>query len=409
VAGYEVDEFGLPVGYRLLLVERGGSAAGIPVQWDSATSFPWEEPREGALVWIMDENSSAASTRTFDLVLRRGKASSSSFTIEKRADSHLLVRSGQKQMLQYNYGIVRQAEGENGSYDRAAYIHPVWTPGGKIVAGDFSPEHIHQRGLFLAYRSVRFGELETDFWGLGESSGRILPDRVRPAHVTGPVFAKLTIHNKGSVSGQTFLKEVWGVRIYQMPRKDLWLFDVLVRQIPVDPKSPDTLSPEPLTMELEKVLYGGMSYRGPSEWLHHSSQEVTRAVSQGIEFPGIRWLPPEVELDVLTSEGKSRADGNETAARWIDYTGPVGDGWGGLVMFSHPGNLRHPMSLRIHPELPYFSYALTQNAPLTVHSDQSLDQRFRILVHDGHPDRQRNERVGSDYVDPVEIVFEAAD
>jgi hypothetical protein len=77
-------------------------------------------------------------------------------------------------------------------------------------------------------------------------------------------------------------------------------------------------------------------------------------------------------------------------------------------MFSHPENPRHPMSVRIHPELPYFSFALTQQASYVVRSGQSLDLRFRALVHDGRPDRALNALIRADFENPAEAHFEPA-
>jgi hypothetical protein len=400
---------GLPEGYHLVLKGRNTVVTEIPVQWDSDTLFPWEKRGSGALVWLMEDLSPDDSAQTYDLLLKRGTEEDSTLNIKDHAEDYLVLRTGQKPVMQYNYGIVQQVEGESGPYDRAAYIHPVWTPDGRVITGDFSPEHIHQRGLFMAFRRVRFGEMETDFWGLGESSGRILPDERKPEYSTGPVLAKIEIHNRGDVSGKTHFKEVWGIRVYKMSDSEFWLFDVVVRLLPVDPKRPGGPASSSLEMVLEKLHYSGMSFRGPSNWLHRESQDVARALAQGIEFTGVRWLPPDLELDVITSEGKTRADGDGEAARWVDYTGPSGDGWGGLAMFSHRENLRHPMPLRIHPELPYFSFALTRDAPLTVCSDRSLDQRFRVLVHDGHPDPVLNERIGSAYENPVKVIFVSSD
>ena len=392
-------------GHQLFLVDDSGRDAMIAAEWDAATPFPWEDNDRGALVWIMDERSEEAKTRTFDLVTKRGGELPSPFSVEDRPGTYLRVRRGGKKLLQYNHGVVRQKEGEVGSYDRAAYIHPLWTPKGNVVTGDFSPEHIHQRGIFLAFRRVTFDELETEFWGLGETLGRILPDKIEPRYETGPVLAKLTFHNIGVVSGRTYFREVWGIRVYELAGNDYYLFDIVVKQIPVDPEAPGSQPGVPKTMELGQLHYGGMSFRGPSNWLRRDGRDVTRALAEGIEFPGVEWLPPEVELDVLTSEGKTREDGNETRARWVDYTGPLGDSWGGVTMFCHPENPAHPTPLRIHPELPYLSYALTQNGPVTVTSEKPLVQQFRVLAHDGRPDRQLNELHGSHYLDPPMITF----
>ena len=129
---------------HLVLIEEGGAKSRINVQWDSEVDFDWEKVTgKGALVWILDGKTQKEAKRTFKLVLEPGTAPSSPFTIENISKKHLLVKYKDHSILRYNYGIVQQTEGKSGLYDRAGYIHPVWTPDGKIITGDFSPEHCY--------------------------------------------------------------------------------------------------------------------------------------------------------------------------------------------------------------------------------------------------------------------------
>jgi hypothetical protein len=89
-----------------------------------------------------------------------------------------------------------------------------------------------------------------------------------------------------------------------------------------------------------------------------------------------------VPLDVLTSEGKDRIGANTTSARWLDYTGPLGNQWGGLVIFDHPANPCYPTPLRVHAELPYFCCPFFQNKPYTVYSSKP-GSTYRFLIHNG--------------------------
>jgi len=177
--------------YHLVLVERGPGGARLPVQWEGQADFTWEKAsRNGALVWILDGKTQKNSSRSFKLVLEKGPASTGPFTIEDINNKSLLVKCSDREVLRYNYGIIQQTEGKTGPYDRSSYIHPVWTPAGKVITGDFSPEHIHQRGIFFAWTKAVFGEIETEFWGLGKSAGRILVDDLGPSVIEGPVFAQ---------------------------------------------------------------------------------------------------------------------------------------------------------------------------------------------------------------------------
>lgn len=397
----------IPHDHYLVLVEKGGLKSKINVQWEPEASFEWEKTgSKGALVWILDGKTPKATTRTFKLVLKEGAAPSGPFTVEDKKNKHLLIKQNKRPVLRYNYGIVQETEGQTGPYDRSSYIHPVWTPTGKIITGDFSPEHIHQRGIFLAWRPVKFGEVETDFWALGDATGRVLPDHLEPIVIQGPVFTELVIHNQGMVEDKIYFKEVWVVRIYSLSTDDVWLFDMHVSQVPVDPENPHTLPKEPVSMELQKLYYGGVSFRATSDWLRQNSRDVARAISRGVEFKGMNWLPPDVFLDILTSEGKDRKEGDRTQARWIDYTGPLGNEWGGMVMFDHPSNVRYPTPLRIHPDLPYYSWAFVQNELYTIYNDKPLEFVYRALIHNGHPNMELNERFANDFVNPPQITWQ---
>jgi hypothetical protein len=401
-----LEENSLLESHRLLLVERGESGSTLPVQWDSDVSFSWEDQSDaGALVWIWHGSTRRGSSRTYDLVLRTGKPPAGPYALEDSENRYILVRQASRRVLKYNYGIIPEKEGQKGPYDRSCYVHPIWSPTGKVITGDFSPEHIHQRGLYMAWRPVRFGDVKSEFWGLGEATGRILTDK-SPDLIQGPVFAGLAAHNKGTVQGSTYFREIWKIRLYALPPSDIWLFDLHIRQAPVDPERPDERPSQLLSMELEKLYYGGMSFRATSDWLRKDARDVVRALSRGVEFSGMNWLPENVALQVLTSEGKDRTEGDRTRARWIDYTGPLGGEWGGIAMFDHPSNLRYPTPLRIHPDLPYYSWAFVQNEPYTIRGDEPLQFLYRAVVHNGRPDIESNERLAADFVEPPRVEWQ---
>jgi hypothetical protein len=196
------------------------------------------------------------------------------------------------------------------------------------------------------------------------------------------------------------------VRVYALSEEDVWLSDVHIRQVPTDPKKPQSPPKEAVSMVLPKMYYGGMAFRGPSQWLRRDSRDVARAIARGVEFKDTKWLASDVSLNVLTDEGRDRKSGDRRPARWIDYTGPLGNDWGGLVMFDHPSSPRYPTPLRVHPELPYFCYAFVQKDSYTISSDEPFDLTYRLLIHDGHPRRQVNERFARDFVEPPQVSWQ---
>jgi hypothetical protein len=394
-------------GNRLMLYEFDGGRSKLPVQWEPKTRFPWEQDEnEGALVWILDGVTGKGSERKFRLVLKAGLSQEDTFSVQDIDKTSLLIKSGERPVLQYNYGIVREKEGQEGIYDKSSYIHPVWTPKGEIITGDFSPEHIWQRGIFLAWQKVKFGGMETNFWELGNATGRTLKDDIDPDIIKGQVFTGLVVHNKGTVEGRTFFREKCIIRLYNRPEHDNWMFDITFRQWPVDPENPDKLPDVPVVMELQKVYYGGMSFRGVSPgWLHYDF--IARNREQLAKFDReTRWMDPADSLDILTSEGFGRKSGNATPARWIDYTGPLADGWGGLVMLDNPSNIRYPTPLRIHPDMPYFCFAFAKDDAYSITGKSPLQLTYRIIVHNGRPDRDYNERVARDFTRPPEVSWQ---
>jgi len=394
--------------HHIMLYEEGGKKARIPAQWEPKVDFNWETATgQGALVWLLDGKTPKGSSRKFRLVLKQGLLASGPFSVKDINSKSLLIKRGAQSVLQYNYGIINQVEGQTNPHDKSSYIHPVWTPNGKIVTGDFSPEHIWQRGLYLAWEKAKFGDIETNFWELGDNTGRtLIDDLMGPTVIEGPVFAEIVVHNKGTVSGKTRFKEICVVRLYNQSNKDIWIFDLFFRQVPVDPNNPNQSPKEIQKMELPKVYYGGMAFRGVSpEWLHRDF--IARDEKQLLKFKNdTKWLPPDVSLDILTSEGYDRKSSNGTPARWIDYTGPLGDEWGGLVMFDHPSNQRYPTPLRVHPDMPYFCYAFAKNEPYTITSEVPLNLTYRVYVHSRHPNKEVNEQIASDFVNPPKVVWQ---
>ncbi|MBI5688331.1 MAG: PmoA family protein [Verrucomicrobia bacterium] len=66
-------------------------------------------------------------------------------------------------------------------------------------------------------------------------------------------------------------------------------------------------------------------------------------------------------------------------ARWMDFSGKPG----GVAVFDHPSNLRHPTPWYVAAGMPYFSPALIFNEPLTLPAGGKLTLRYRLLVHTG--------------------------
>jgi len=71
-------------------------------------------------------------------------------------------------------------------------------------------------------------------------------------------------------------------------------------------------------------------------------------------------------------------------ARWMDFSGKTAGGVeGGMTVFDHPANPRHPTPWYVAAGMPYFSPALIFNEPFTLPAGGALTLRYRMLVHTG--------------------------
>ena len=263
---------------------------------------------------------------------------------------------------------------------RDAYIHPAYAPSGALVTGDFSPSHPHHRGFFLAYEKTRTGDLTPDFWNLHYGTGKIHSEGFEKRPVNGPWTTRFSARHrweaKDKAKGEdvVVLRETWEVEAFAIPGDAYRLFDVTSTQQAVG-----------RPMEVLPYRYGGMAYRGPEPFVKGT-------------------------LDVLTSEGKHRKDGDQKPARWVDLTGPVAEGsdaYAGAMIADHPANPNYPNVARIHPTtLPFFCFVPAYSRPLTIATDAPTVFRYRVLIHDGRPDRARDEAAAVDFAEPPEVVVE---
>ncbi|CAN5699890.1 hypothetical protein BH23PLA1_BH23PLA1_05730 [soil metagenome] len=371
---------GLTKPASITIVEEGDDPTpreAIPAQMDRVGSA--DGPAR--ITFILPGETKAKTTRRFRWegeIDSRPKASSWHF--QDSAEGHIELLHGEAPVIRYNTSPIDDPDGKVQGQARDAYIHPAYTPSGTIITGDYSRDsHPHHRGFFLAHTSTQIGALRPDFWNLHRDNSRIRFDRIGEV-VAGPVTARFTAFHRWIVKqeGQDreVLQERWDVEAYDLPGSPYWLFDLTSTQ---------QATGEPLTLTPSR--YGGMAYRGPDSF-----------------------APPAV-LDVLTSEGLDRAQGDQKPTRWVDLTGPIAEGsndYAGAAMLDHPANVNHPTAARIHPtRLPFFCYTPNHDDPVVIDSETPTVFRYRILVHDGRPEADRNEAAWRDFAEPPQVTVES--
>lgn len=275
-------------------------------------------------------------------------------------DGVLRIRDGERPVLSYRHHLVHGPAGTGELLARSGYIHPLHAPCGAVVTDDFAPDHPHQRGVFFAWTKTTAGDLQPDFWNLGGGTARIRSEKLEAKFADDEPARFTAIHAWEAKKGNDWLRvldEQWEV-VVRLPefsdpngRRASYVVDLTSRQTPL------------VDIILEKYRYGGMAVRGAREWLGKES-----------------------DFRVLTSEGKDRAAADTAKARWVDMSGSLGGRIAGVALLEHPSNSEAPNAVRMHPDVPYYVYAVSQHHRVVLDAGRPHVFRYRIVAHNGPAD-----------------------
>jgi hypothetical protein len=245
-----------------------------------------------------------------------------------------------------------------GTILRAGYLHPVRSPSGAIVTGDYPSNHAHHHGIWTPYTKAVFQGRTTDFWNMqnkkGEEQLRAV-GRLWAGEVHGGFDAELRMTDLSGTAPIDALIDRWSVKAYAIKGslKPMHVFDLTTTQA--------CATNDPL--ELPQYHYGSFGLRGPESW----------DGKDGARF--------------LTSEGISdRKKGDSTRARWCYLGGKTEAGISGTAVLGYPDNFRFPMPLRLHPDMPYFSIVPQKLGAFSIQPGKPYVTRYRFVVTDGEPD-----------------------
>lgn len=341
---------------------------------DDGTSIPMQV--EGTTASFILRDLKAGQTKKLRLVAGPGKPTTeNSSPMLSRDRNHIEIKIGGRQVLSF----VTNPEGLPSSdikpvFLRGGYIHPVFTPSGQMVTDDYPSDHYHHHGIWFAWTKTEFEGKHPDFWNVGDGTGRVDFATVGLTW-SGPVHAGFNSFQKYvALTGEkpkTALNEEWVVKVYNFgsAQAPYYLFDIVATQ--------ECASASPLI--LEEYRYGGMGVRGAREWKDKS------------------------KVNFLTSEGKTRADGNATRGRWCHIGGPVNGKLVGIAVLDHPANFRAPAPMRLNPDDPFFNYAPSQMGRFEIEPGKKFVLRYRYVVADGPPDTKLLDRLWNDYAHPPEV------
>ncbi len=349
-----------------LELSREDSGENVPVQ-----ILRDDPPR---IVWILDGTLKAGESRRYRLTpAQKPKSQNQKSAVTCRDNGRqLVVRVGNRPVLHYNHAVVAAPNEDEAFYARSGYLHPLFAPDGQVVTDDFAPDHPHQHGVMFAWTNTTFEGRDINFWDQKAQTAKIEHVEVLDMF-DGPVCGGFDVALRHidltAPSGpKPVLDETWSVRVYNVD--DRFLFDIHSVQ--------RCAGESPLV--INQYHYGGMAIRGRREWLQ----------------PGAG--------DFLTSDGKTRADGNHSRPNWVTMHGILDDRTYYLTMFSSPHNFRAPQPVRLHPSKPYFVFAPLVLGEFQIRPSTPYESRYRFSVRDGKLDPDRTEQLWQDYSDPPQVM-----
>src|SRR5690554_1019148 len=326
------------------------------------------------LVWMLQPG---VAKRTFTLRQKDSTPQQLTITAAKE-DGGIIIGNNTRPLLRYNFATMFPPEGVNEVFKRSGFIHPFWSPSGKVLTRVQPPDHYHHYGLWNPWTQVEFKGKRVDFWNLGEKQGTVRFANFISTE-SGPVFGALKVlHEHVVFNGdeeEVALNEVQGVKIYQAEnQQDAYFMDISI-QLNCATDSP---------VILKEYRYGGLGWRATELWDRDNSE-------------------------VLTSDGNNRATSDGSLARWCIVQVELDDGFAAVVMMSFPTNYNHPEPLRIWPEDIYDRGDMFANFSPTKDKDWPLEPgkvyqlNYRFYVSDKKISAEEAERLWQQYANPPAI------
>ncbi|WP_340102738.1 DUF6807 domain-containing protein [Rhodohalobacter sp. 8-1] len=328
--------------------------------------------------WFILDSLSAGSHRTYTLTTKfmDNQYEYVQYSIDEIS---IAFQTGNKNVLSYFYRDNSPPESLDNRYKRGGYIHPVYSPGGVELTSHLNVDHHpHHLGIWSAWTNTEFQGRTPDFWNFHNNTGNVRAAGSLGDKWDGPVHAGFKSHHQfidhsaPDDNPVVALNEEWELRVYpEIKSGDYLMFDLAITQ------TANTGKP----LHLPEYHYGGLGVRGHADW--DDPEKVT----------------------FLTSTGSGR-EGNATRVRWSHVGGIVDGQIAGLTMMGHPENFRHPQTIRIHPDIPYYNFAPTQLGEMSIKPGSPYITRYRFVTYDGEPDADELDGLWNDYSYPPGVTVQ---
>jgi hypothetical protein len=258
-----------------------------------------------------------------------------------------LVAPSGKPLLRY---MIKRPIASKLTANSVCCFHPLCTPSGEVVTAFAPDDHLHHRGVFLAWYTMQAGDVKADFWGWGKfapTEGRVIENR---SWSISPVQnqSELRIANDWRADRWTMVREDLRTTFFQRG-----CANVIDLRYELTPAS---------DLTIDQGAFGGFCVRCRNDG------EVTFTGPDGkVSLPWPHHLKPETDWP---------------AADWYDLSVKLADGKTvGVAVLDHPRN--PPSGWHNLARLGMINPCVTAQGPITLEKDEPFVLRYRLVVHDG--------------------------
>ncbi len=336
------------------------------------------------LWWKIDNRILAGKQKIYSLKKSSKSTTSESSDIEViKENGNLIVKSNGKNVLQYNFKEAPLPDGVPDIYNRAGYIHPLWSPKGEILTRIQPPDHYHHVGIWNPWTHTEYKGKVIDFWNLNKGEGTVKPSSIISTTSNNVYGGFKVLHDHIDLNGMTpegmevALKEEWKIRVWNIA-DDAWLIDFV--------STMNCATDSALT--ITEYRYQGFGFRATEKW-------------------------DDKTAGLLTSEGKDKGDGNSTRARWCDVNGISEFGTSGVLFITHPSNYNYPEPIRIWPvgankgkENVFFNFNPSMDRDWVLEPGNDYQLKYRIFVYDGKISKTKAEQLWQDFAYPPKVCLD---
>jgi len=279
--------------------------------------------------------------------------------VQKNDQAITLSCDGDK-IFSYQHALYPAPAGVDPAYKRSGFIHPLYSPSGRMLTRIQPKDHYHHYGIWGPWTKTHIEGKEVDFWNLAKRQGtvrfaellstRSVTDtggfKVRQEHVQFLPEGTERVVIDEELDVQAAAIEVEGKRA--------WMVDLVSKF--------KNILDTPVV--LDQYRYGGgLGFRATEQWNKDNSS-------------------------VLTSEGKTRKDADGTRARWCDVNGGFAgtEETSGVLFLSHTANREHPEPMRVWPEKSagvFFEFCPIRLKEWILEPNTEYVLRYRMVVYDG--------------------------